>query len=110
MTAQDIFNLVWHHYIILGSPKSVDGCRGPMYRAYGNMCPVGVVIDDTEYDPAMEGNGVRELVAMQLLPAHLVPHVDLLWSLQRCHDMNKREDMEAAFRLTAEQLQLQIPG
>lgn len=65
----------------------VEGCA---YRtASGGMCAVGCLIEDSEYTPDMEGKGVEGLRMDHLLPARLMPHIDLLAALQALHDSDE---------------------
>ncbi len=95
MTAQEIFDRVWNHFITEKQPLSfrIDmfGDRGCMYRdAHGNRCAIGVLIPDEQYDPSIEGPTVQDLLTSSDCPASLLAlreHAALLEFLQRAHDL-----------------------
>lgn len=103
MTRQEAFNKVYTHLLTQNS-KSTNGGGTCMYRGEnGCSCAVGCLITDEEYRPWMDGleaipegyNAGMKLVNTNaaslngngLLPARLVPHLDLLCDLQAIHDM-----------------------
>jgi hypothetical protein len=91
-TAQEIFDVVAEH--LLTMPHRAVSERGCSYRGYKNVpCAVGRLITDEEYRlPSGEtlddliDNSVLLLSEQHALPNRLVPHVDLLTSLQGAHD------------------------
>ena len=81
--------------------KAVDEHGNCKYRTpCGNKCLVGHLIEDDEYGSVMEqgilnlGSSVSSLVERDLLPKHLVSHLDLLQRLQDAHDDASREDFK----------------
>lgn len=90
MTEQEIFDTVTKH---LSGMKKQSLRAGMFYElcAYrdleGNKCAVGCLITDDEYTPEMDETGdVSALCEEGLLPERLIPHIDLLSSLQDVHD------------------------
>lgn len=118
MTAQDIFDRVYRHFIYEGGQLSVSDEDLCVYRdASGAKCAVGVLLEDSEYSLGMEENNVSELVRLGLLPSRLVPHAGLLQMLQKAHDDvvhdydgdGWRGHMQTALRAIAGKLDLNIP-
>jgi hypothetical protein len=96
MTTQEIFDTVATHLFTQGERAlSADGAC--MYRAPdGRKCAAGVLIDDNEYNPAMEGttfgggrHGDQRL--SHLWPMRLVQHINLITTLQTVHDANDND-------------------
>jgi len=110
-TAQDAFNAVWDWFVVQGRPASIaqlaEGCRPTCaYRGDGGArCAAGVLLDDRDYAPHIEGGAAVNLDATHspLLAAalgHRGPRYSMdgdpfdlrfegLWladGLQRCHD------------------------
>jgi hypothetical protein len=63
-----------------------------MYRgAHGAKCAVGVLIPDSEYDPKIEGLGVKriaedKIVHLSILDGASAEDIWFLNDLQTCHD------------------------
>ena len=56
--------------------------RGP----HGAKCAAGVLIPDELYDPKMEGDSIRGVVADYDLPLFEDVNVNLLYDMQMAHD------------------------
>lgn len=90
MTPQEIYNTVVSHLLAQGEPARIVDNTGAqcMYRTPdGKKCAIGVLIPDADYDPAMEGLPVLQLLDLAI--DSLAPyreHVGLLQGLQRAHD------------------------
>ena len=69
-----------------GRGRAFDGDSCFYRRIDGTPCAVGCLFTDAEYTPEMEDRRVIDLNAWDMLPARLVPHLDLLTKLQRLHD------------------------
>jgi hypothetical protein len=89
MTAQEIFDRVWTHFVVEGNPRSINDC-GCAYRGHGGAkCAVGVLIPDEEYAPSFEGLSVESFFINPDCPpsiAAMKEHVGLLGALQGAHD------------------------
>lgn len=86
---QTIYNMVVKHFFTQVEPagyRDDDGVILCYYRTDGNMCAVGCLIEDEEYDPKMEQKSVYALGEAGLLPRRLLPHRILLKDLQTLHD------------------------
>ena len=80
--AQSIFDTVAKHLATQGR-KSLHPQNGCVYRSpNGDMCAVGVLLDDEDYRPSFEGCIAKNLP----LPPHLAAHRALLGILQFAHD------------------------
>jgi hypothetical protein len=82
-TKQRVFNKVVRH-LLTQNKASVMGvvCR---YRGRdGLMCAAGCLIPDENYDKSMESTSWVELIKNGEVPSN---HKDLIYSLQRVHDM-----------------------
>lgn len=97
MTDQEIFNTVWHAMKAQGE-QSVTKHGDCRYRGPdGLKCAVGCVLTDEEYNSDMDdeaGVSVEFLIKQEIFPARLIPHADLLFDLQRCHDGADRDFWE----------------
>ncbi len=87
---------------MLAARVDIDGdplTRDPTACAYrgvdGDMCAVGCLLADDEYNPGMENNSVMELADLfgttgmfrnLALPERLIPHAKMLEALQDLHD------------------------
>jgi hypothetical protein len=80
MNAQEIFDTVAKHLAQQAGQATLgDACA---YRGDdGRKCAAGILINDEEYEPAMEGK-----MADEVLPSRLMRHLDLILSLQMVHD------------------------
>jgi hypothetical protein len=117
MTAQEIFDRVWTHFVTNDGPLSIgeDGeCR---YRGpNGARCAVGLLIPDDEYTSALdEGETiVSRVINRKNCPPSLralAEHPKLLSSLQNAHDSAAfgNEEIGAGLRRVAEIYELTIP-
>jgi hypothetical protein len=85
MTRQSIFERVVRHYRKQHRRCPVEGrC---FYRFGGNMCFAGPLIDDTHYNPDMEGYRVRDLLKVFAMPTWFHDNIDFIEELQKIHDM-----------------------
>jgi hypothetical protein len=116
VTAQEIFERVWNHFVVNGAPKSVRG-RHCSYRGRGgNACAVGILVADSEcrtWD-RLTSPAVTNLFHAGRLPARLIPHVSLLVSLQSAHDSwydrLDGEEREESLRRIARDFNLTVPS
>jgi hypothetical protein len=87
----DVFNHVVEHLRKQGT-KSLHPDGGICaYRGRDeNMCAVGCLIADDEYDPAWEGKAIFTIIIENLLPPDLKervePNMKMLTDLQSLHD------------------------
>jgi hypothetical protein len=102
----DIFNYVVDHLRKQGD-KSLHPDGGICaYRGRNeNMCAVGCLIADDEYDPSLEGRGIVLLVEENQLPpglkARIESSLDMLADLQYFHDSCLKY-MDGKFTVEAE--------
>ena len=116
VTAQEIFDRVWNHFVVNGAPKSVRSNSCAYRGRGGNACAVGVLVTDSEcrtWD-RLTSPGVIKLFHSRRLPVRLIPHVSLLVSLQNAHDgwyahLN-REEREESLRRVARAFNLTVPS
>lgn len=100
LTAQEIFETIWDHFMVKLWPRSVVPDGGCRYRsANGTKCAVGVLLSDAEC-VSSEGNTVENLRDLGLLPPRLLPHLTMLTQLQRIHD-RAMNDVDMRIRLRA---------
>jgi hypothetical protein len=115
MTAQEIFDRVWTHFVVEGNPRSMDEDGDCVYRGpEGQKCAVGIFIPDTEYRSGIEGSDAKALLSGSDCPPSLVPmreHADLLDDLQIAHDgaCNGNGDVDPRLRIVANEHSLTIP-
>ncbi|MCB1466605.1 MAG: hypothetical protein KDK08_05540 [Rhizobiaceae bacterium] len=89
MDAQQILDTVYDHLVKQGGPALIKKTSDPTcaYRGVNNMsCAVGCLILDAEYSDDMEFTNVTGLKACGMLPERLLPHINLLKTLQNAHD------------------------
>jgi hypothetical protein len=137
VTGQDAFDAVWRHFVVEnGKPSHGQylGASGCMYRGPGGArCAAGVLLDDRDYGPALEGHpasymGAHQFPNSPLLRAALLtfptaPGVQrsLASHLQRAHDYSVgatvrstfsefRTNIEAALRRVADRFGLEVPA
>lgn len=95
LTKQEIFNIVWKHFITDESPRSVSENGMCMYRSKdGNRCAIGLLIPDESYMPKMESltpGGAIVWAVLKPLVADDANMLKFLDDLQRVHD-GCRED------------------
>ena len=89
-TAQNIFETSVRHMIKQGTRAlnaELDAC---MYRGNdGTKCAIGCLIEDDEYDEAMEGIGIAGLINTSVFMGLFKwarPHRRLMMNLQDAHD------------------------
>lgn len=93
MNEQEIFDTVVNHLanqkrrsmaIFVHGEEEINTCA---YRGKnGDMCAVGCLIKDEDYDPEMEAKSVDNLISNGLLPAYLMQYTGLLEALRLAHD------------------------
>ena len=107
MKEQEIFDTVTRHLLTqMKQARDVNTgtCR---YRlGDGLKCAVGCLFSDTEHGDAMEGKGLDQLISEGLLPGRLVPHAELLQSLQHVHDKVAPGDWLWMLKLVADKCAL----
>jgi hypothetical protein len=75
MTRQEIFDLIWQHFVTQKSNFSISYENEPRYYgANGYKCPIGLLIPEDLYRPAMEGNGIHTI--LERWPALLNNFID----------------------------------
>jgi hypothetical protein len=113
MTAQEIFDRVWTHFVVEGNPRSMNNYGACVYRGLnGARCAVGVLIPDAEYRDDFEGFNAGALIRGDDCPPSLVPmreHADLLDALQIAHDGACNGDVDPRLRIVANEHSLTIP-
>jgi hypothetical protein len=113
MTAQEIFDRVWTHFVVEGNPRSIDEDRDCVYRGpEGQKCAVGIFIPDAEYRDSLEGSDVRTMLRGDRCPPSLAAmreHMDLLYCLQSAHDDARCGDISVPLRRVARDFSLTIP-
>lgn len=112
ITAQEIFDLVWDHFVTRKQPLSVGDQGDCLYRGpHGTKCAVGILVSDEEctgWDDVMIG--VYTLAAKGQLPSRLIPHKNLLVALQDAHDSARiYGNLEERLRDLAKRFSLRIP-
>jgi hypothetical protein len=99
LTPQQIFDIVATHLRKQGRKSMYKNQIDDLSCAYrgqdGAKCAVGCLILDSEYNPRFEGINIRLLLLSpvecgvpQSLVERLMPHYELLRSLQFVHDYN----------------------
>ena len=84
-TPQEAYDLVEAHLTRPGARQAVTPEGECLYRTTdGNACAIGAGILDEEYDPAIEGLSIRDLVEDGKVQSSV--SVDLLVQLQAVHD------------------------
>ena len=86
MSAQDVLDTVWNHFIRDGAPFSIDEDGDCAYRGNeGACCAVGLFIPDEKYSKDLEGDSVAGITT-QLGEEFFGGHESLLQDLQSAHD------------------------
>lgn len=110
MTPQELFNTVYAHLLKQNIQAKMHDNVGCYYRApNGNMCAVGCLITDEEYDPDMEGMDVVGLRKEALLPDWMKPHAELLTDLQAIHDDSQPDQWGRLLAKVAREHNLEVP-
>lgn len=120
MTKQEMFDAVWDHFVVKGSPKSMQeySCR---YRGPGgSCCAVGVLMTDEQYSPGLEDRTADDDKVMSALgfdPADEEKWCgmqEFLLAMQSAHDQSRkdnfRSEFKAAMRRVAESHGLTVPA
>lgn len=85
-TKQQVFDHVVHSLLEQGQPARTAHGFCKYHTAEGLSCAVGTLIDDDQYKPTMEGQGVVDLAARFPSLGIRPDHVTLLCDLQGAHD------------------------
>lgn len=85
MTSEEVFDTVLKHLRTQGV-QCMENCECAYRNAEGLKCAIGVLLDDEDYDPIMEGRTARELQARFGLLQDI--DTELLSRLQHAHDTN----------------------
>lgn len=90
LNEREIFDRVKTH-LLQQNEKSYDEFNGCLYRGKNGLkCAVGCLIEDDEYDDAMEQNTVDELfryrTSFKNFDVNNERHIDILSTLQDIHD------------------------
>jgi len=118
VTLQSIFDRAWEHFVVNFSPLSVSSSGNRcLYRSpEGHKCAIGLVIDDNDYTPEIEGLhaskafwviGYQADVDGDTLDAAQCRLHDSLFCKSGEEDPRKRE---LAYREFAIDYNLKIPG
>lgn len=95
LTAQEIFDKVYKHFIIDKNPRSISTTGATCYYRgpNGEKCAVGILIDDKDYNEYMEGHSMENLLTIDAydyivwrIKPQFINHLDLLSFLQVAHD------------------------
>lgn len=110
---QEIFTKVYRH-LMKQKKKSTRVENSFAYTcAYrgdnGAMCAVGCLISDEKYTPSLEGRSVRNTAVQCAIPKRYAPHIDLLFGLQKIHDLECVADWEVKLQALATRNNLKIP-
>ena len=115
LTAQDIFDRVYNHFIVKRRPRSTRALPGDShdtcaYRGnYGAKCAAGLFIPDHLYEEEMEG-GLCTDIKDKLEPG-CAENIYLLLELQRAHDFNKTHfGMQQDMEYVAVEYKLKVPN
>jgi hypothetical protein len=107
MNKQAIFDKVVGHLRMQGC-RSIfsDTLRSCAYRGKeGRKCAIGVLIEDSEYAPWMEGRPLSDIVVNERCPIslreRLDPHQVFLSHLQMIHDSKEVNEWEWEFKHAA---------
>lgn len=125
MTAQEIFDQVVNGLRKQGKASTIN-CYGDdlltcVYRSLVDedgkpeadslKCAAGMIIEDDEYSPEMEGVAIEYLVTYSFCPSSLKNkiglHLDLIKSLQQAHDTVPFTGWETYFKDIAGRFYLQ---
>lgn len=112
LTAQDIFDRVYNHFIVNRQPRSVRDSATSTFCLYrgdnGERCAGGLFIVDDLYNEEIEGERIGELTSY--LEPGCSAHIALLTELQRVHDnYSVYQDMKNRLILIAEDFSLAVP-
>lgn len=114
VTAQEIFDRVWRHFVTEGNPRSVHEYGGGSACAYrgpnGARCAVGLLIPDDEYVPSMEGRCVSAALGPTVRGLIAEGHDGLLDALQNAHDCADEESLGACLGRVAAAYNLAAPS
>lgn len=91
ITGQQILDRVWTHFVVEERPRGMRNGRCS-YRGEHGPCAVGLFLGDDEV--AADRHAVGGMFNRGLLPARLVPHLNLLASLQIAHDNPEFDELE----------------
>lgn len=100
---QDVFDAIVRHAAKMPDKSILSGARHCAYRSDETACFVGCLLTDEEARKGdrltMENGGsVSTLAEEGILPAHLLPHLDLLAHVQPTHDEEPTEEWPQHFR------------
>lgn len=111
MDRQAIFDRVVRHY--RAQPRRCPAEGRCFYRFAHDQCFAGPLIDDTHYDPDMEGYHVRDLPQLFPMPTWFVDNIDFIEELQRIHDTETSwpdDRMDMVLELFAAERGLTVPS
>ena len=85
--AQEVFDHIINHLVTQGKRSYSDNDKMCLYRsASGMSCAVGCLMSDEEYDPAMEGEEVGNVIRRFKQVSWMAKYRSLLDDLQDLHD------------------------
>jgi hypothetical protein len=87
-SAQEIYDYVCDFLIKQGKQSllPVKGLKCAYRGPDGTKCAAGCIIPDDYYDPYMEKKSIHEVADRFPLPEYIRKNMDLINSLQKCHD------------------------
>tara|TARA_R110001583_G_scaffold85073_1_gene223136 strand:- start:251 stop:640 length:390 start_codon:yes stop_codon:yes gene_type:complete len=121
MKLQDIFNKASAHLTSMDGPSLDADGDACVYRGYdddcelnGEMCAVGLFIDDEHYSPDLEGVSINDSYAVSSAVAQSwgldelsIKQLALLDDLQTAHDQASRcEDWSNIIRVSLERIRM----
>lgn len=105
-TAQEIFDHVVTH-LLSQNARATDGFKCYYRAPNGLKCAVGCLIDDADYKPIMEDEG---LVKLAMRFSYVEQHAPLLVQLQATHDHHPPPAWPGALQSLANNFGLQYKG
>lgn len=113
LTEQEVFDKVVSHLRAQGE-RSISKDKDCLYRGPGGLkCAAGVMIEDSEYSPRMEGIEIGAILRFKdlgpgSLKNRLSKSVNLLEEMQAIHDLFDVKDWEHDFQRVAQKFSLTL--
>lgn len=112
MIKQEQFNLIWNHFVVNKSPKSIKGKDNVLYNEEeGTKCAIGLLIPEEKYYQKLETTPSWDLI--ETIPELSNLTLGEFYLLQQAHDLAKDEtfhvSIEKNLREIAEEFKLTIP-
>ena len=122
MNEQEVYDIIITHLRKQGSKSMLSEDQTEQLDSYadegicayrgadGKKCAAGIMIEDFEYSPKMEGINIGSVLGREDCPASLVerlgPHFHLISDLQFVHDKSQVANWEREFKRVALQYRL----